>query len=263
MLGAVVGDIVGSRFEWHNCRSKQFDLFAKACFATDDSIMTLAVAQAIVDCQGDYEHLGARCVLRMREIGQPYPTCGYGGRFLQWMYAKDPQPYGSFGNGAPMRVSPCGEAARSLEEAKELSRKVTEITHDHPEGIKGAEAAAVAVYLAKAGTPLAEIRAHIEEHYYPMDFTLDEIRPTYRFDESSQGTVPQALMAFFESTDFEDAIRNAISIGGDSDTVAAITGGVAGAYYGVPAPIRAKARRYLDERLRPISDDWERFMVQN
>ena len=257
MIGAIIGDIAGSRFEWDNHRSKDFELFTPKCFATDDSIMSLAVAEALMRARADFSDLSAQAVRCMQEVGRPYPDCGYGGHFLGWMYADDPQPYHSFGNGAAMRVSACGLAAKSVEEVKALSRAVTEVTHDHPEGLKGAEATAVAVYLAKSGAPMAEIRARVEEEYYPLDFTLDAIRDTYRFNETCQQTVPQALEAFFESVDFEDAIRNAISIGGDSDTLAAITGGVAGAYYGVPEALSRVARGYLDARLRGILERFE------
>lgn len=252
MLGAIIGDIVGSRFEWNNIKTKEFDFLTYKCFATDDSIMSLAVAQAILDCNGNYAELGNAAVKRMQEIGRPYPNCGFGGMFYQWIYSDNPQPYGSFGNGAAMRVSACGFAATSLEEAISLSKAVTEVTHNHPEGIKGAEATAVAIYLAREGKSIFEIRDYINKHYYPMDFTLDSIRDTYEFNETCQDTVPQAIMAFLESTDFEDAIRNAISIGGDSDTLAAITGGIAEAYYGIPTEIRKHALTFLDERLMKI-----------
>lgn len=231
MIGAVIGDIVGSRFEWNNHRDKNFELFTPACGPTDDSIMTLAIAKALVSCGGDYAALGDRAVYWMRKIGQPYPSCGYGGRFYEWMYSDHPQSYCSYGNGAAMRVSACGFIAKSLEEARQLSKAVTEVTHNHPEGIRGAEATATAIYLARTGSTMSRIRSVIQETYYPLDFTLDGIRDTYRFNETCQGTVPQAIEAFLESTDFEDAIRNAISIGGDSDTLAAITGGIAEAYY--------------------------------
>lgn len=256
MIGAIIGDIAGSRFEWDNHRSKDFELFTPKCFATDDSIMSLAVAEALMRARADFSDLSAQAVRCMQEVGRPYPDCGYGGRFLGWMYADDPQPYHSFGNGAAMRVSACGLAAKSVEEAKALSRAVTIVTHDHPEGLKGAEATAVAVYMGKSGAPMADIRACMEG-YYALDFTLDSIRATYRFNETCQQTVPQALEAFFESTGFEDAIRNAISIGGDSDTVAAITGGVAGAYYGVPEALSQAARGYLDARLLDILERFE------
>ena len=163
MIGAIIGDIVGSRFEWDNHRSKDFELFTPKCFATDDSIMSLAIAEALMRAKPDFSDLGEQAVRCMQEVGRPYPDCGYGGHFLGWMYADDPQPYHSFGNGAAMRVSACGLAAKSVEEVKALSRAVTEVTHDHPEGLKGAEATAVAVYLAKSGAPMAEIRARVEE----------------------------------------------------------------------------------------------------
>ncbi|MCL2033802.1 MAG: N-6 DNA methylase [Oscillospiraceae bacterium] len=257
MLGAIIGDIVGSRFEWNNIKTKEFDFFTYRCEATDDSIMTLAVAKAILEAKGDIDILSKRAVENMREVGRPYPNSGYGGMFRQWMYSDDMGPYNSFGNGAAMRVSACGFAAKSLEEAIMLSRKVTEVTHNHPEGLKGAEAAAVCVFLARNGKNILEIRDYVNTHYYPMDFTLDGIRDNYQFNETCQDTVPQAIMAFLESTGFEDAIRNAISIGGDSDTLAAITGAIAEAYYGVPTEIRKHALTFLDERLLNILNDFE------
>lgn len=252
MIGAIIGDIVGSRFEWNNIKSKDFDLFTAGCFFTDDSVMTIAVADALIRAKGNLDILSEYAVESMQLIGRPFPDCGYGGSFYHWMYSDNPKPYGSYGNGAAMRVSACGFAAKSLEEAKALSKAVTEVTHNHPEGIKGAEATAVAIYLARSGYSIEEIQQHISTKYYPMDFTLDEIRDTYEFNETCQDTVPQALKAFFESLDFEDAIRNAISIGGDSDTLAAITGGIAEAYYGVPQDIKDKALNYLDEDLLQI-----------
>lgn len=259
MIGAIIGDIVGSRFEWNNHRSKKFDLFAPNCFPTDDSIMTLAVGKAFMTCKPDRSDLFDRTVFCMQEIGRRYPFCGYGGRFHGWMFSDHPAPYNSFGNGAAMRVSACGFAAKSLGEAKALSEVVTCVTHDHPEGIKGAEATVTAIFLARSSASKEEIRRVIDSEYYPMDFTLDGIRNSYKFDETCQGTVPQALMAFFESASFEDAIRNAISIGGDSDTLAAITGGIAQAYYGVPQDIKDRALKFLDERLLKIYQECEDF----
>lgn len=257
MLGAIIGDIVGSRFEWHNIKSKNFKFFIPNCFPTDDSIMSLAVAKAIVECKGDYSTLGENAVKYMREIGRNYPYCGYGGMFRSWMFSADPQPYNSFGNGAAMRVSACGFAASSIEEAVAMSKSVTEVTHNHPEGIKGAEAVTVAIYMAKTGKSIDEIRKYINGNYYSLDFTLDSIRADYRFDETCQGTVPQAVVAFLESKSFEDAIRGAISIGGDSDTLAAITGGIAEAYYGIPDDIRNAALGYLDGRQLALLDEFE------
>lgn len=256
MLGAIIGDIVGSRFEWNNHRNKDFELFTTKCFATDDSIMTLAIAKALLESKPDWSDLSENAVRCMQEVGRPYPSCGYGGRFLDWMYSDNPKPYNSYGNGAAMRVSACGFVAKSLEEAKFLSKTVTEVTHNHPEGIKGAEATTVAIYLARTGHTLEQIREVIDREYYPMDFTLDGIRDTYEFNETCQDTVPQALLAFFESTSFEDAIRNAISIGGDSDTLAAITGGIAEAYYGIPTEIKNRSISHLDNRLMNILLSW-------
>lgn len=246
MLGALIGDIAGSRFERHNIKTKEFDLFTYRCKPTDDSVMTLAVAKALLECRPDYSDLSEKTVKAMREFGRKYPYAGYGGGFLRWLGSSHPRPYNSWGNGSAMRVSACAYAASSPEEAKRLSKAVSEVTHNHPEGIKGAEAATAAIYMALHGSGIPEIRDFINENYYPMDFTLDEIRPDYEFDVSCQGTVPPAIMAFLESTGFEDAIRNAISIGGDSDTLAAITGGIAEAYYGIPADLRNRALEFLD-----------------
>lgn len=252
MLGAIVGDIVGSRFEWNNHRNKEFEFLTYKCFPTDDSIMSLALAQAILVSKADHSDLSENAVKCMQNIGRNYPDCGYGGGFYKWIFSDNPEPYNSFGNGAAMRVSAAGFAANSIEEAKKLSRLITEVTHNHPEGIKGAEATAAAIYMARTGSSILEIRDYIDKNYYKIDFKLDEIRGTYKFNETCQNTVPQALEAFFESTDFEDAIRNAISIGGDSDTLAAICGGVAEAYYGIPADIRKHALTFLDKPLLQI-----------
>lgn len=259
MLGAIIGDIAGSRFEWGNMKSKDFELMTKekGCRPTDDSVMSLAVADAILACQGDYTHLGEQTVRSMQALGRRYPDAGYGGMFFRWLTDPDPRPYHSYGNGAAMRVSPCGFAASSLEEAVELARKVTEVTHDHPEGIRAAEATASAIYLARSGKTLAEIQDHIEKNYYAIDFTLDEIRPDYRFDVTCQGSVPQAFEALFESADFEDAIRNAVSLGGDSDTIGAITGGMAQAVYGIPQDLREAALSFLDEKQKDILQAFE------
>lgn len=249
MLGAITGDIVGSRFEWNNYRAKDFELFVPGCFFTDDSVMTLAIGNALREWCIHGGDLGATAVAQMQEIGRHYPDCGYGGRFAQWMFSPEPKPYNSYGNGAAMRVSTCGHVAKTLEETLALALAVTEVTHNHPEGLKGAQATAACVFMALHGSTIDEIREHVVQNYYPLDFTLDEIRPTYHFNETCQETVPQAIVAFLESNDFEDAIRNAISIGGDSDTVAAIAGGIAGAYYGVPLEIREQTLGYLDNRL--------------
>lgn len=258
MLGAIIGDIAGSRFEWNNQKTKNFELLTHigGCKPTDDSIMSLAIAQALLedDQQGS---LRERAIRNMQRLGAKYPDAGYGGCFSRWLRSNNPQPYNSFGNGAAMRVSACGFVAKNAEEAKALAHDVTCITHNHPEGMKGAEAVAVAIYLAREGRSILEIRDYIVQNYYDISFALDDIRSTYTFDETCQGTVPQAFEAFFESTGFEDAVRNAISIGGDSDTIAAITGSVAEAYYGIPADIRKLALTFLDETQLSILNAFE------
>lgn len=257
MIGAIIGDIVGSRFEWFNHRSKDFELLSPKCFFTDDSVMSLAICDALMRSRCNDNDLSKQAIRSMQKIGRLYPACGYGNSFFRWMYTDDPQPYNSYGNGAAMRVSGCGYVGRSVEEVKQLSRSVTEVTHNHPEGLKGAEATATAVFLARTGKSINEIKNYIVKNYYSLDFTIDGIRETYKYNETCQDTVPQALEAFFESIDFEDAIRNAISVGGDSDTLAAITGSVAEAYYGVPTSIRKRAITFLDERLLEILLEFE------
>lgn len=262
MIGAIIGDIAGSRFEWDNIDSKEFELFDAKCHPTDDSIMTLAVAKAVLEFSPEEDDLPELSTKSMQELGRKYNDrkYSYGLRFQNWLDSSTPQPYNSFGNGSAMRVSPCGFAAGTLVEAKHLAYDVSRVTHDHWEGIKGAEATAAAIFLARAGWSKAEIRLYIDQNYYPMNFTLDGIRKSYDFDETCQGSVPQALEAFFESRDFEDTIRGAISIGGDSDTIAAIAGGVAEAYYGVPRETYDKAMKVIGKypELSDILDEFHK-----
>lgn len=252
MLGAIIGDIVGSRYEFHNNRTKDFPFFSEKCFFTDDTVMTLAVAEAVFSCGSDWDkdELKEVAISRMVELGRLYPDSGYGNSFLRWVFER-PLPYNSFGNGSAMRVSAVGFFAESEEELKVMSRTVTEVSHNHEEGIKGAEAVALAIYLARKGKDILEIKSRMEE-YYPeiRDMNCEELKNTYVFNETCQNTVPQALTCFFESYDFEDAIRNGVYIGGDTDTICAIIGGIAEAYYGIPARIEEKAYTYLDERLK-------------
>lgn len=255
MWGAIIGDIVGSRFEFDNIKSKYFDLFHDDCCFTDDTVMTVAVYQALKDCNGDYADLPQRTIERMKEFGRRYPFRGYGGRFYEWIFSNNEKPYNSFGNGAAMRVSAAAYFAKSIEQVKQLSYAVTAVTHNHPEGIKGAEATAVAIYLAKCGKSKEEIAQYVNDNYYPLNFTVDEIRPSYRFNETCQDTVPQAIKAFAESESFEDALRIAVSLGGDTDTLAAICMSIAEAYYGIPQEFVDKAKTYLDEFLIKILDD--------
>ena len=260
MIGAILGDIVGSIYEFDNIKTKEFELFDKECFFTDDSVMTIAIAEALMQTEEineeNLEDFKENLITVMHEIGVKYPDCGYGGHFLVWILRNKREPYNSFGNGSAMRVSAVGWYARTLEEAELIARATAEVSHNHPEGIKGAVATAGAVFLARCGATMDELRDYISK-YYTIDFTIDEIRPIYDYDITCQGTVPQAMQVFFESTNFEDAIRNAISIGGDSDTLAAITGAVAEAYYGNPDDLKETTLSYLDERLLDITERFE------
>ena len=260
VIGALIGDIAGSVYEFDNRKSKDIKLFApwhgRTCRPTDDSIMTLAVCEALRKSQPqNYKDLAEETVRCMQNIGRAYPNCGYGGRFLNWIFSDDPKPYQSYGNGAAMRVSGAACAAQSLEEAEKLAETVTAVTHDHPEGIQGGKTAAGVIRLARSGAGKEEIRAYAEK-YYALDFTIDAIRPSFAFDVSCRGTVPQAIEAFLEADGFEDAVCTALSLGGDSDTLACITGAVAGAYYGVPDELITKAFAFLDARLRKIYEDF-------
>ena len=255
MLGAIIGDVVGSRFEFDNHKSKEFELFSPDCDFTDDSVMTLAIAKTLLqyDEITDIEEFKMQLIYYMHEVGVCYPDCGYGGRFLVWMMRGGTQPYNSYGNGSAMRVSPVAWFASSLEECEKLARATAEVTHNHPEGIKGAVSVAGAVYLARTGHTMDEIKEYVSR-FYTVDFTLDEIRKEYEFEVSCQKSVPQAFEAFFESTSFEDTIRNAISIGGDSDTIAAIAGSIAEAYYGTDEDMKETALSYLDDYLLDIAE---------
>ncbi len=259
MTGAIFGDIVGSVYEFRNTKTKNFELFSKGCHFTDDSVMTLAVAKALLqyDRTQNMNVFKDILITTMHALGRAYPYAGYGGKFFWWLLKQSREPYQSFGNGSAMRVSPVAWYANSLEESLALAEASAEVTHNHPEGIKGAVVTAGATYLARTGASMEEIKNFIES-YYPMDFTLDEIRPTYTFDVTCQGSVPQAMKAFLESVSFEDAIRNAISIGGDSDTIAAITGAVAEAFYGMTDEQKEKAISYLTEPLKEVVFDFER-----
>ena len=260
MIGAILGDIVGSIYEFDNIKTKDFELFDKECFFTDDSVMTIAIAEALMQYESidenNIEEFREKLIDVMHEIGIKYPDCGYGGHFLMWIMLNDRTPYNSYGNGSAMRVSSVGWYARTLEETEMIAKATAEVSHNHPEGIKGAVATAGAVFLARTGATMDDIKKYISK-YYIIDFTIDEIRPIYDYDITCQGTVPQAMQVFFESENFEDAIRNAISIGGDSDTLAAITGAVAEAYYGIPDDLKETALSYLDNRLLDITERFE------
>jgi len=252
MLGAIIGDIIGSVYEWNNIKTREFPLFSENCFFTDDTVMTIAVAEALMNGGEPDDFIDA-----MKKFGKLYPDAGYGGRFSAWLSDDNRKPYNSWGNGSAMRVAPCAWFADSLDEAEELAGKSAAVTHNHPEGIKGAQATAAAIYMARDKASKADIKGYIEKRYgYNLNRTLDEIRPSYEFDESCQKTVPEAITAFLESSDFEGVIRNAISLGGDSDTLAAITGSIAEAAYDIPSYIAARAFLYLDDTLVSVLNSW-------
>lgn len=250
MLGAIVGDIVGSIYEFNNHRSKDFPLFSGGCDFTDDTVLNVAVADCLMN-QGSYAEY-------IKNYTRKYPNRGYGGRFAQWIRFESMEPYNSWGNGSAMRVSAVGFAFDDLEMVMQEAKRSSEVTHNHPEGIKGAQATALAIYMARQGQSKEQIKSAIAKSFsYDLDRTLDEIRPVYQFNESCQETVPEAVIAFLESTDFEDAIRNGISLGGDSDTLTCITGGIAEAFYGgVPQDIAEKALSYLPKVMREVVEEF-------
>jgi len=253
MLGAIIGDIVGSFYEFAGIKTKDFPFFSNKLSFTDDTVMTIAVAYALLDGGTSDNFIDA-----MKKFGKIYPNSGYGGHFALWLSKADNrEPYNSWGNGSAMRVSPCAWFAESLEEAERLAEISAAVTHNHPEGIKGACATAAAIYLARTCAGKDEIKKYVEEKYnYDLNRTCDEIRPNYCFKISCQETVPEAIIAFLDSTDFEDAIRNAVSLGGDSDTLAAITGSIAEAAYGIPNEIIKTAIDYLDDPIMTVIQTW-------
>jgi len=248
MIGAIAGDMIGSVYERHPIKTKDFPLFHPRCRFTDDTVLTVAVADAILT--------GRPYVQTVREIGRRYPNAGYGGSFIGWLHTDHPQPYNSWGNGAAMRVSPVGFAFDTADKVLSEAAQTAGISHNHPEGIKGAQATALSVYLARTGHPREEIRDQISRRFgYDLDRTVVDIRPAYSFDISCQGTVPEAIIAFLDSRSYEDAVRNAISLGGDSDTLACITGGIAEAFYGgAPDGVRAKVEEILPPDLWQVTE---------
>ncbi len=249
MLGAVIGDVVGSRYEFNNIKTKDFELFGKGCYATDDTVMTCAVAEVLINKkQNDKDYI----VDTFKKWGRRYPHAGYGGRFGCWVLGNEREPYNSYGNGAAMRVSAVGWIAKSEKEVKDLSREVTEVTHNHPEGIKGAEVVAMCIYYAKQGKDKAFIRAYVEK-CYNLDFNYEELRKTYTHaEEICQNTVPQAIFCFLISDSFEDCLRTTISIGGDCDTTAAISCAIAEAYYGSCGCCEKEVLNYLTPDMKNI-----------
>ncbi|WP_427156919.1 ADP-ribosylglycohydrolase family protein [Aliinostoc sp. HNIBRCY26] len=254
MLGAIAGDIIGSVYEGYGLKTKDFPLFGRQSRFTDDTVLTVAVADMILHT--DQFPSSSLYIDQLHWYYNRYQYAGYGRNFSNWAKSHSRQPYNSFGNGAAMRVSPIGFAFDDLETVLREAKHSAEVTHNHPEGIKGAQATAAAIFLARQGYHQTVIKSYIQANFgYNLEATLDQIRPTYQYDASCPGSVPQAIIAFLESTSFEDAIRNAVSLGGDSDTIACITGGIAQAYYGgVPQAIAQQTLAHLDEYLCTITE---------
>jgi ADP-ribosylglycohydrolase len=253
MLGAIAGDIIGSIYEHRPIKTTKFSLFGPGCRFTDDTVLTVAVADCLLN--------GKAYAKKFEDYYYRYPNAGYGSGFCEWAGSQDHQPYNSWGNGSAMRVSPVGWAFPDLEHTLAEAKATAGVTHNHPEGIKGAQATAAAIFLARTGSSKEQIKEFVEKTFaYDLSLPLDSIRPAYRFDVSCQGTVPPALTAFLESNSYEDAVRKAISLGGDSDTLACIAGGIAEAFYKViPDAIVERAFQMLDERLATTT---RMFMVK-
>ena len=273
MLGAIVGDIVGAMYEFNNIKTTEFDIFRKNTIFTDDTVMTIAVANWILRSPDEYAL--NELEKQMVSFGEKYPYAGYGGMFRRWLFDHqsmvtmdgkqntERMPYNSFGNGSAMRVSPVGWAFDTLEETLRVAKISAEITHNHPEGIKGAQATAAAIFMARSQKTKAEIKDYIVQNFgYDLSRTCDEIRPDYQFDVTCQGTVPEAITAFLESNDFENAIRLAVSLGGDTDTLACITGGVAEAFYGLPHEFRSYAFSYLEDDMKEVVDEFYKVVMK-
>ena len=258
ILGAISGDIIGSTREFNPIKTKDFELFERRSQFTDDTVMTLAIAKWLCEDKDSRDVL----IKNLKYFGNLYPNAGYGGRFKQWLAQDSPEPYGSWANGSAMRVSPCAWVADSLEEAQMLAEKSAIVTHNHPEAVKGALATSDAIYLARIGANKDEIRQHVEINYgYDLSFDVDDIRPFYTFDVSCAGSVPESIICFLNANSFEDTIRNAVSLGGDADTQAAIAGSIASAYWEIPKNISFKAIHSLDNLLLNVLIDFEeKFM---
>ena len=267
MYGAILGDIIGSPYEFdRGSKTKDFPLFDRGARFTDDSVMTVAVGDALMkaDEEGfldDEKRTKDAIIDSMHVWGHEYPDAGYGGRFYSWLLWSEREPYNSWGNGSGMRVSSVGWMFDDLETTRKVARWTAEVTHDHPEGIKGAESVASAIFMARTGSSKEEIREYIDGEFgYDMDRTCDEIRPGYRFDVSCQGSVPEAIIAFLDGTDFEDVIRTAVSLGGDTDTIGAMAGSIAEAFYGIPEDLIKHGLNYLpDDIFTVISRFYKKY----
>ena len=267
MYGAILGDIIGSPFEFdRGSKSKEFPLFSANSRFTDDSVMTIAVSNAFLDAQpnADIEWIRQRLISSMKKYGKLFPRAGYGGMFRRWLKCDDPQPYGSFGNGSAMRVSSVAWLYNDLDTVRSMAKLSAEVSHNHPEGIKGAEATASAIYLARTGSTKAEIKSYIEENFgYNLNRTCDEIRPNYHHVETCQETVPEAITAFLEGESFEDVIRTAVSLGGDCDTLTCIAGSIAEGFFGIPETLKQECRNRLPDELRKVLDQFDCWIAAN
>ena len=261
MIGAILGDIIGSPYEFDmGDKSKHFPLFSKHSRFTDDTVMTIAVAEAFMGASNDENELRQRLIAAMQKWGHRYPNESYGVRFRGWLYSKDPQPYNSFGNGSAMRVAPVAWLFDDLDTVRRMARISADVTHNHPEGIKGAEATAAAIFLGRTGHSKAEIRTYIKSQFgYDLSRSCDEIRPGYRHVESCQETVPEAITAFLEGESFEDVIRTAVSLGGDCDTLTCIAGSIAEGFYGVPEDLKHECYDRLFDDLREVLSRFEKI----
>ena len=261
MYGAILGDIIGSPYEFDlGDKTKDFPLFSMNSTYTDDSVMTLAVAQALMDSNpwASDEQIRSQLVYRMQQFGREFPDAGYGGMFIRWLQEEDPQPYGSFGNGSAMRVAAAAWLFDDLDTVRRMARLSAEVTHDHPEGVKGAESVATAIFMARTGSTKPQIKACMEQEFgYDLRRTCDEIRPDYHHVETCQETVPEAITAFLEGESFEDVIRTAVSLGGDCDTLTCIAGSIAEGFYGVPEDLKQECRERLPDELLAVLEDFE------
>ncbi len=264
MYGAILGDIVGSPYEHHyKMKNKVFPLFIPASRFTDDTAMTVAIADGLLQVPKDasLDEIRSAVIHAMQRWGQKYPRAGYGGRFRYWLYEENPQPYGSFGNGSAMRVSPVGWLYDTIERTRAVAAATADVTHNHPEGIKGAEAAASVIFMARHHASKAEIKDYVEQNFgYNLNRTVAEIRPTYQFDVSCRGTVPEAIIAFLEGTTFEDVLRTAVSLGGDCDTLTSIASAMAEAYYGMPDNLRMEVRKRIQPDMLEVVERFDRCL---
>lgn len=267
MYGAIFGDIIGSRFEFDaKGWSKEFELFTRKNSWTDDSVMTIAVAEALMNAgkEASVDSIKTECIKSMKKWGQKYPYAGYGARFISWVLTDDPKPYGSLGNGSAMRVSAAGWLYDSLERTREVARATAEVTHNHPEGIKGAECTAAVMFLARTGVSKEEIKEYvIKEFGYDLSKSVDEIRPFHKHDETCMDALPKALVSFFEGTNYEDVVRNAVSLGGDTDTIAAIAGAMGEAMYGMPIIIYGEGKNYLEKDMLEVTNRFDDCLGRN